>query len=135
MSDVELKVSQDFVKPILEQKIKMALIESMGGSEQFVSALIESYMQIKCGADGKISQYSSDNKYTLLDATLRTMITGAIKDAVQKWAVENQSVISEELAKYFKSKSGSNVMVKAIQSGLVESMSKGWGISVTLQHK
>jgi hypothetical protein len=132
MSDqIDIKVSQDLVKPIIEAKIKAAIIQALDGEKKILEGILDAYMMQKVDERGKPgSGYNSDKPR--IDWLLTSCIEDALRDAIKEHLSQNQEQFTQEFLKYFQSKRGSNLIVKAMQEGLLESMSSNWRFSIGL---
>ena len=127
MGDVGFKISEDVIRGIVNEKMKIAIVEAMGGKDQLLEDVIRVYMDSHCDKDGQLSSYSSDNKYKRSDVLIRNMIEGAMKEAMTQYLQKHQSELQAALSKYFMTKAGTNALVKAVAEGFTNSMAdKNW---------
>jgi hypothetical protein len=131
--NVSLTISKEIVTPIVQAKIQEAILAAMGGKEEILKKVVHEVLNKKVGYDGKESNYSSDNKYSWLDA----VVTAQIKEAVQ---VELKNVISEStveirkaLISQLKSNKGASKVADAILSGLAQTFTSEYRSSVIVQ--
>lgn len=134
MGDVELKISEDVVKGIVNEKMKAAIIEAWGGKEKILSDIIDVYMNCKVDESGKVSNYSSENKYFRRDILITRMIEKAMAEAVSQFLQERQEELKKALVKYFATKQGTSVLVKAMATGFADIMaSNSWKYHFSLK--
>lgn len=131
---VDIKISQDLIKPIIESKIQMAVISALGSEQTLIADMVKSYMNQKVDSSGRESSYSSD-KTTRLEYLSKILLSEAIKDAIKEWSSENKAIIKEEILKYFKSKKGSSMMVDAINNGIIKSFDSMYSFNVVINPK
>lgn len=85
MSDVNIQVSQEVVKPIIEAKIQAAVIAELDKMPILVKELVDRMLSTKVNSEGKPDRY--DAKMTLLEwvvnGELRTLCTEVIKEMVK----------------------------------------------------
>lgn len=128
---IDIKISEDLVKPIIEAKIKASLIQALEGEGKILEGILDAYMKQKVDSEGKIGRgYSGDKPR--IDWLLESCISKALESAIKEHLSKNQAKFTQEFLKYFQSKRGSNKIVKAMQSGLIEAMSSSWRFSVGL---
>lgn len=134
---VEIKVSQDLIRPILQEKIKIALVEAMGSVPTMAEGIIDYYLNQKCNSDGKVDSYDGYNKHRRIDIMLRGLIEECMKTALQSYMEENKAIMAAALQKYMSSKRGSAAIFDAIQKGMIDTMFANWQyrFSVVLPEK
>lgn len=128
---LEFKISESLIRPIIEAKINSAIVEAMGGHEKMVSDMITAFMSQKVDYDGKESRYN-DAK-TRLDWLMTRMLEDAMKATLTEYLKSKQDFLQKEFERFFNSKKGTNQLVKAMQEGLCASLSEKWRTSVTFQ--
>lgn len=132
MSDqLEFKISESLIRPIIEAKINAAIVEAMGGHEKMVGNMVTAFMSQKVDSDGEESRYS-DGKIRL-DWLVTRMLEDAMKTALTEYLKSKQDFLQKEFEKFFNSKKGTNQLVKAMQEGLCAGLSDKWRTSVTFQ--
>jgi preprotein translocase subunit SecA len=131
--DVELKISKDVVKPILEAKVRAALLESLdAGYEQIVHDMLNHYMNEKVDSKGKPSDYRGDANRRRIDFLLNNCIEEAVKSAIVEHVQKDQEKLAGEVQKYFKSKKGSNKLSRAVSEGLLQNITNSWRFTVNV---
>jgi hypothetical protein len=125
MSDqLEFKVSESLVRPIIEAKINAAVIEAMGGAQKIVEDMLKTYMGQKVDSEGKPSGYG--NTAPRLEWLLHKMIEDALKEALRGFLQKKQDLLQREFEKFFASKQGSSQIISALRDGFVKSLSEKW---------
>lgn len=131
MDTVNIEISKDLIKPIIEQKIKSAMIEALGDSAVFMDKIIHAVLNEKVDDKGQKNQYSSYNNLTFVDWVMRDSIQKAVHLAVTEWVTENQALIKESLKSILEKKGARDAMAKAMVEGLVNATKNRWGISAS----
>lgn len=128
MDNVEIKISQDLIKPIIEQKIQAALVEAMGSYPQMLEQIVKAFLTQKVDSSGKESGYSSDKPrmYHLVN----TVLTNACKDAIINFMATKQSCMQAEFEKFFNSKKGQSQLIAAMQDGFLKSLNDKWRLHI-----
>lgn len=126
MSDnLEFKISEGLVMPIIKAKIETAIIEAMGGHEELIYSMLDAFMKQKVSADGKPAQgYRGD--IPRLEYLTTKMVESAMKEALSEFLKNKQELMRQEFEKYFKTKKGSAEIAKAMQKGLCQSFASDW---------
>jgi uncharacterized phage protein gp47/JayE len=118
MDTVSLQISKDIVTPIVETKIKEAILEAMGGKEKVIQSVVNEVLTRKVSANGNVSQYSSDNKFTWIDVIVTQQIRTAVEAEVKSITAQASSTIKDELIKQLQSKKGASKVAEALLSSL-----------------
>jgi len=126
VDNVEIKISQDLIKPILEQKIKSALVDSFDAVPKLTESIIDYYLNQTCNSSGVVSNYSSDNKFRRIDVLMRTLIEDAMKEQMKIYLEEHKETLALAISNHLKTKKGSAQIIQAIQDGMVKSMVANW---------
>lgn len=126
MSDVQLTIGKEIVNPIVEAKIKEAIISALGGGEQLIAKVVDQILKQKVNEKGSVSSYSSDNKFTWLDVVLTNQINEIAKEAIKEEIAKNSLVIKEALVKNLQTKKGSNMVADALLDAMNGSFKNSW---------
>ena len=88
MPDVSIAVSNEIIKPIIEAKIKAALLEGLGSNrERVLEEIISKLLMTKVDHDGKVSNYSSGMPW--LEWLVKDLVTRVTREAMTE-LVQNQ---------------------------------------------
>jgi len=127
--DVSLKISPEVVKPIIEAKIESAIISALtDGKAEMINGVVGRMLELKVNKDGKVGNYSSDNKYTFIEALCMKAIREAAQRAIVQWVEKNEPAIQSAIEQQFAKKRGG--MAKAFIDGLTESIKSSWRFGV-----
>lgn len=130
MSDqLEFKVSEGLVRPIIEAKINSAIIEAMGGHERMIVEMVTAFMNQKVDGEGKTGGYNSNKpRYEWLTHKL---LEDAVRKALQDYLDTKKEVLAREVQKFFSSKKGTNLLVEAVANGVLSGLGKTWRTTIT----
>jgi len=102
MSDVNLSISQEVVRPIIEAKIQAAIVAQLADSGQLLQAVVTRVLQQKVDVNGKPDGYYDKNltyiQY-LCESCIRQAATAAVVEAAEKMKPELQKAIVKEIQK------------------------------------
>lgn len=100
---LDLKVDQNYLAEAVKQTVMLGIAEALNGKNEIVSQIVNSVLSTKVDKDGKISSYSSDNRYTLLEYYVRNLLTDVTRDEIKKLVEEKRdelaAIIRKELSK------------------------------------
>ncbi len=128
-ADVEIKVSQDVVRPIIEAKIHAAMVEALGGESELMSRVISSVLNQKVNASGgKPDTYDRDTS-TLVEYLARSAVRKVAGAAVREWIDKQKPALQKALVAQLSKKS--NGLAKTMVDGLGKSLETSWRLSVS----
>ena len=99
MPDVNLSISQEVVRPIIESKVKAAIISELGKSNELIESVIEIAMNEKVDSEGKKSRYSSSGDKTFLEFICSRSVQTAAKEALDEYLKEHKEALKQGIKK------------------------------------
>jgi len=133
MSEVNVQISKDLIAPIIEAKIKGALISALGEEKTLIETVVDRIINQKCDYTGKISTYNSDNKHKWIDVVLKQAIHDSTKEVFNEYVAENKNKIKAEMLRQLRTRKGLTQLVNAIFEGVTGSMDTKWLTKVELK--
>jgi hypothetical protein len=134
MSDsINLSISKEIVNPIVEAKIRDAIQEALGGKEAVITKVIDQVINTKVNHEGRVSQYSSDNKYSWIDSCFHQTISELVKAEINSIIKEQSSLIKDELIKQLKTKKGASQVAAALLGALSQTLESAWNSKVSIE--
>jgi hypothetical protein len=131
MSDqVDIKISQDLIKPIIQTKIQAAIVDAMQGSDHMIAQVVKLICDQKVDSRGGISRYGSDNKYRYIDILCKNAISDAARAAITEWVERDKKLIQAEMLKQMQTKRYASKMAKSVADGLAEAVKSSWRFKV-----
>ena len=135
---LDLNIDQDYLANAVKQTVMMGISESLNGKNEIVSQIVRMVLNTKVSDKGTISNYSSDNKYTLLEFHVRNMIKEVTAEELQKIVDEHREDIAKAIRTELAKKVNYNKFVDAFIDNISSAISNSWvpRIEVTFdQHK
>lgn len=132
MENVSLTISKDIVNPIVEAKIKEAVLSALGGKEELVANVVDQIINKKVNEQGNVSSYKSDNKSTWLDVIVTKQIKEAVKEELISQIAESSKQIKEALISQLRTKRGSSLVAKALLDGLGGTFKNSWRSNIKI---
>jgi len=129
---VEIKVSPALIQPLIEAKVQAAIIQALGEEAHVVEQVVGAALTQKCTESGKRSEYSSDNKFTFLEAMCRSTIRQAAKDALCTFLATKQDLIRDELVRQLETKKMRSKLVGSIVDGLAKATENKYRFTLEL---
>jgi len=134
-NSVNITVGKDIIDPIVKQQIKGAIIASLGGKEMLVEQVMKNIMFQKVNDEGKVSNYSSDNKYCWLDHILTKQLEKISREAVIEILTEEAANIKLELVRILQTKKGSNQVAQALIDSMNGTFGEHWNSKISIDFK
>lgn len=129
MPDLDMKISGDLVKGIIDQKIKTAIAVELGRTEDLISLAVDSLMTQKVDSDGKVNRSEYLNTFPMVEGITRAAIRDAVRAAIQEWVEEQMPALKAQVAKELQRKA--NGLAAIMVKGLGESLHDPWRMSVS----
>jgi len=123
---VSLTISKEIVNPIVDAKIKDAIIAAMGGQSQLIEKVVTQVLSTKVDSEGKVNSYSSENKHSWLDVVVTKQIKAAVEEQLKSVVADCSTQIREELIKQLQSKKGASKIAEALVTCLAGSFANNW---------
>ena len=129
---VNLNVDKDYLQEAVKQTVLMGISESLNGKNEIVSQIVNSVLNQKVDKTGKVSSYSSDNKYSLLEVFVNNMLTDLVKEEIKNMVENRKGEISEILKKELNKKTNINKFVDIFIESTATNMEKSWNTSINI---
>lgn len=123
---VNLSIPKEVTQPIVAAKIQEAVLAALGGSDKIVAAVIHQICNTKVNSEGRVSQYSSDNKNNWLDFHVTEVIQKEVKAALVAQIQTNAEQIKEELVKQLQTRKGASKVAEALLSSFNGTFANSW---------
>ena len=123
---LDLKVDQDYIAEAVKQSVLMGIAESLNGKNEIVSQIVKMTLSTKVDIHGKISSYSSDNKYTLLEYYVREMIKEVTAEEMKNMVNEHREEIAKTIRAELQKKVNYNKFVDAFIDNVASAVNSSW---------
>jgi len=120
---VNVEISQDLVRPIIETKIQAAIHEALGQDPQrLIQAIVDSAMHTKVDSTGEVGKSSYDNKHDFLEVMVKNAIREESKAALDEVIAEHRPKIREAVKRNLMGARGAGKVATAVVEGIAESL-------------
>lgn len=123
---INLGISEDMVKPILEKQIQAAILANIGNPEELIRKTISVALHQKVSKSGTISQYSSDNNYDYLEILVGQTIRNAAEESLKEWLKENSQMVKALVVQEMNKPERQNSLVGAFAKSVEDSLRCSW---------
>ena len=132
---VNLNVDKDYLQEAVKQTVLMGISESLNGKNEIVSQIVNSVLQTKVDKTGRVSSYSSDNKYTLLEFYVNEMLTDVVKEEIKNMIEEKRTECADIIRKELKKKSNINKFVDSFIDSTSKSLNQSWKTTININYE
>lgn len=131
---ISVNLPDEAIRGAVAARVQTAMIDALGHDEDaaqiIIGKLVDAVLHQKVGADGQVSRYSSDNKFTFVEALCRQAICTAAREAIAAWVTSNTAKISAAIETQLNRRTKG--MTKAFVDGLVDSVKSDWRLTVNV---
>lgn len=130
MDSASVQIPNDVIQPIVEARIKAAIIEQLGSKDELIESCVKGILSQKVDGNGNPSS-NSYGTFPLMDFLARKAVTEAAKAAIKEWAVSNGGKIELALKKEIARNTGN--IAKGLAKSFIQKADSGWSVQVNLQ--
>jgi len=123
---VSLQISKDLVNPIVETKVKEAILAAMGGQEKIIEKVVNEVLSRRVDENGKHTNNTYSDKFSWLDVVVTKQIREAVETQVKDVVAESSIQIREAVIKQLQSKKGSSMVAAALVDCLSKTFASSW---------
>jgi predicted transcriptional regulator len=96
---VNLTIEPKVIEGIVSAQIQAAIVAQFNRTPEMMESLVASVLSRKVDDKGAVSDYSSYNKYSLVDVLCQKAIKAEAEKALQQWIEENRPALMAALRK------------------------------------
>jgi len=133
--DVNIQINKDLIIPIIQSKIKGAMVEALGEEKNLIETVVDHILNLKVDEDGKVSNYSSSNQYKWIDIVLKKSIEETAREVFKEYLDENRDKIKLEIHKQLRTRKGLAGFVNKLFDGVAEAVDSNWKFSAHFKFK
>lgn len=134
---LDLNIDSDYLAEAVKQSVMMGIAESLNGKNEIVHQIVNMVLNQKVDDKGQISNYSRDNRYTLLEYYVKKMITGVACDEIKAMVEEHRTEISNMIRSELQKKVNYNKFVDAFITNVSHAVDNTWcpKVEIKFDHK
>lgn len=130
---LDLKVDEKYIGEIVKNVVQASIVEALGVKEDLVNTAIKTMLMTKVDKSGKVSNYSSDNKYNLIDYYVHSTMNEVCKEMALEIIQENKVALKDELRKQLSSERSVEAFTKSMIDSTMENLNREWSPSITVK--
>lgn len=129
---LDLKIDQEAITGVIKQMVNAGIVQALDEKNNIASSIVNQVLSMKVDNEGKVSSYSSYNKYTLLEYYVKQMIkdeaVNVIKEVMEEKREDIRGMIKREMSK----KATIDSFYKAFLSGVVDSIDSTYRTTINV---
>lgn len=130
---LDLKIDEKYIGEIVSNVVKSSIVEALGAKDKLVHTAIKTMLMTKVDKNGKVSSYSSDNKFNLIDYYVHSTMTEVCKEMALEIIQENREALKTELKKQLSSERSVEAFTKSMIDSTMERLNSEWSPSISVQ--
>jgi hypothetical protein len=130
MSEVNVSIGQDLIKPIIEAKVQAAITQAVESEKDLVTKFIARSLEVRVDKNGKRNRYEYENKYTMLEYMCYETLKDCAREAIKSWVEDNKSEVRKALTAQLKTTRTTTALAKSIIDGMTNCVKSDWRMSV-----
>lgn len=127
---VDIKISEDLVRSIIEAKVHTAITEALSDKKGVVERVVSAALSRKVNSKGQKPDSYDRDPLTYMEYLCRKLISRATETAIEKWVESRHAVLEAEFLRQLQTKKTSSAMVRACVDGFQEAAKQSWRFQV-----
>jgi len=119
-----VNIPKDLLEPIIREHIAAGVIAAIGDPAALIRQMVEKASNAKVDLSGEVSRYSSDNKYSFIEAVATKSLHESIKAAIIEYVKEQKPAIQAAVKAHLAKRT--SAVAKALVDGLIASTEQRW---------
>ena len=116
------------LEPYIKGAIATTIASALGDSAKLIEMVVERALADKVNNEGKRSEYSHENKYTIAEVVSRAAIQNIARETIAGLAEEMRPKIEAQIKERIRRQD--SVIAKALVDGLIGSLKTSWSVKV-----
>lgn len=130
---LDLNIDPNYLEDAVKQTVIMGISEALNGKNEITSQIVNSVLTQKVDKEGRVSSYSSDNKYTLLEFYVRKALENETRVVLKEMVEEKRPEIHEMIKKELSKKTTMNNFCKAFIDTIQDSLESSYRTTINME--
>lgn len=130
---LDLKIDEKYIGEVVKGVVQSSIVEALGAKEELVNSAVRSMLLTKVDKNGKVSNYTSDNKFNLIDFYVHQTMTELCKEMALEIIQENRDSIKQELKRQLSSERSVEAFTKSMIDNTIENLESSWRPSIVVK--
>ncbi len=131
---IDLNIDDNYLNEAVKSIVMTGIAESLD-KEKIVNGLVKTVLETKVDEEGKISSYSRDNRYTLLEVYVNNIIREIVKEEMKKLVEEKRPKMQEIIRRELNKKATLDKFVDAFISNNLDNLDNNWKTKISVEYE
>ena len=128
---IDLNVDNNYLNEAVKSIVMTGIAETLD-KDKIVNGLVKAVLETKVDKEGRISSYSSDNRYTLLEVYVNNIIREIVKEEMKKLVEEKRTKMQEIIRRELNKRATLDKFVDAFISNNLDS---NWKTKISVEYE
>ena len=131
---IDLNIDDNYLNEAVKSILMTGIAESLD-KEKIVNGLVKTVLETKVDEEGKISSYSRDNRYTLLEVYVNKIIREIVKEEMKKLVEEKRPKMQEIIRRELNKRATLDKFVDAFISNNLDNLDNNWKTKISVEYE
>ena len=131
---IDLNIDDNYLNEAVKSIVMTGIAESLD-KDKIVNGLVKTVLETKVDEKGKISSYSSDNRYTLLEVSVNNIIREIVKEEMKKMVEEKRPKMQEIIRRELNKRATLDKFVDAFISNNLDNLDSNWKTKISVEYE
>lgn len=131
---IDLNIDDNYLNEAVKSIVMTGIAESLD-KDKIVNGLVKTVLETKVDEEGKISSYSRDNRYTLLEVYVNNIIREIVKEEMKKLVEEKRPKMQEIIRRELNKRATLDKFVDAFISNNLDNLDSNWKTKISVEYE
>lgn len=131
---IDLNVDNNYLNEAVKSIVMTGIAETLD-KDKIVNGLVKAVLETKVDKEGRISSYSSDNRYTLLELYVNNIIREIVKEEMKKLVEEKRTKMQEIIRRELNKRATLDKFVDAFISNNLDNLDSNWKTKISVEYE
>ena len=131
---IDLNVDNNYLNEAVKSIVMTGIAETLD-KDKIVNGLVKAVLETKVDEEGRISSYSSDNRYTLLEVYVNNIIREIVKEEMKKLVEEKRTKMQEIIRRELNKRATLDKFVNAFISNNLDNLDSNWKTKISVEYE
>lgn len=131
---IDLNVDNNYLNEAVKSIVMTGIAETLN-KDKIVNGLVKAVLETKVDKEGRISSYSSDNRYTLLEVYVNNIIREIVKEEMKKLVEEKRTKMQEIIRRELNKRATLDKFVDAFISNNLDNLDSNWKTKISVEYE
>ncbi len=131
---IDLNVDNNYLNEAVKSIVMTGIAETLD-KDKIVNGLVKAVLETKVDKEGRISSYSSDNRYTLLEVYVNNIIREIVKEEMKRLVEEKRTKMQEIIRRELNKRATLDKFVDAFISNNLDNLDSNWKTKISVEYE